>query len=278
MSLIKISLRGGGSKAPTQQIFNTAGTHTYTKPSGCSKVKVTVVGGGGGGGGCRSYTNSARTPGYTTSGGGGGAGGTAIKLIDGASVGATETVTVGTGGNGGNGWNGVGGGTSAQGGGQSSFGSHCTASGGSGGSFTGSSSTSDSANFDRHGASGAGGIGTDGDLNITGGAGEKNSLHATGQGFGATKTGYSGATLYIFNTNGGTSSLQGGQTTQLGLGFGGNIYADTTLSSNGGAGKGYGNGGNGGLTVAKYPAPTYNTMTQLGGAGSPGIVIVEEFY
>ena len=40
MSLIKVNTRGGGSKAPTQQIFDTAGTHTYTKPSGCSKVKV----------------------------------------------------------------------------------------------------------------------------------------------------------------------------------------------------------------------------------------------
>ena len=276
MALSKIQSGMGGGQPPTQQIFETAGTHTYTKPADCTKVKVTVVGGGGGGGGCRSYTNTSPTPGWTTSGGGGGAGGTAIKLIDGASVGATETVTVGTGGNGGNGWNGVGGGTSAQGGGQSSFGSHCTASGGSGGKFTGSGNTSTVQNHHRHGASGAGGVGTNGDLNITGGAGEKNSIHATGQGIGATKTGYSGATLYIFNTNGGASSLQGGQTTQLGIGFGGNIYSTGALSSNGGPGKGYGNGGNGGLTVNS--SGNAETLTQIGGNGSPGVVIVEEFY
>ena len=46
---------------------------------------------------------------------------TAIKLIDGASVGATETVTIGTGGAGGVGMN------DGTAGGTSSFGSHCSA-------------------------------------------------------------------------------------------------------------------------------------------------------
>ena len=35
--------------APTQQIFSSAGTHTYTNPSVSSKVKVTLIGAGAGG-------------------------------------------------------------------------------------------------------------------------------------------------------------------------------------------------------------------------------------
>ena len=49
MALSKIQ-SGMGGQPPTQQIFDTAGTHTYTKPANCTKVKVTVIGAGGGGG------------------------------------------------------------------------------------------------------------------------------------------------------------------------------------------------------------------------------------
>src|SRR3990167_3374733 len=73
------------SSAPTAQYFVTAGTQTYTKPSGVTKVRVTVVGGGGGGGGTGAADGNA----------GAGGGGSAIELLAGTAVGATEAVTVG---------------------------------------------------------------------------------------------------------------------------------------------------------------------------------------
>ena len=133
----------GGLKST--QVFNTAGTHTYTKPAGIRTVKVTVTGAGGGGGGFG---------GTGDLGAGGGAAGTAIETIDVSSV-STVAVNVGAGGAGGSGGN------NGTGGGGSSFGSYCTGNGGGGG---------------RHGNIGAangggGGSGTGGDINIIGGHG-----------------------------------------------------------------------------------------------------------
>src|SRR5690606_11773068 len=71
------------------QVFTESGT--YNKTAGVKMARVRVVGpGGGGGGGATSAT-----------GGGGGAGGYSEKVIAAASLGETETVTVGTGGAGG---------------------------------------------------------------------------------------------------------------------------------------------------------------------------------
>ena len=55
-----------GGNPPTMTVFTSSGT--WTKPAGCQKIKVTVVGGGGGSGGARSAT------GGTAFSGGGGAG------------------------------------------------------------------------------------------------------------------------------------------------------------------------------------------------------------
>ena len=153
MSIIKVNTRGGGGgKAPTQQIFSTAGTYTWTKPDGCSKVKVTVVGGGGGGGAAGMPAGGAQSG---RSGGGAG-GGTAIKLIDVSSI-ASETVTVGAGGTA------PASGTANAGGagGTSSFGSHCSATGGAGGRGANGGTVDSYAIF--------GGIGSNGDINIRGG-------------------------------------------------------------------------------------------------------------
>ena len=68
------NLTGVDSGFDSTQIFTSSGT--WTKPSGITKVKVTVTGGGGGGGGHNS--DDAH--------GGGGAGGTAIETIDVSSV------------------------------------------------------------------------------------------------------------------------------------------------------------------------------------------------
>ena len=117
--------------------YTTAGTFTWTKPTGANRVLVKVVGGGGGGAG---YCES------------GGAGGYSEKKIDVSAV-STVTVTVGGGGAGVTYW------AVASTGGTSSFGTYCTATGGYGSSYN-----------SQH-SGGIGGVGSGGDVNLYGGAG-----------------------------------------------------------------------------------------------------------
>ena len=173
--------------------FTTSGT--WTKSTGLKYVKVTVVAGGGGGGGGVAGVVGGR---------GGAGGGASIKYIAAATLGSTETVTVGTGGAGaapsGTGTNG----------GTSSFGAHCSATGGNGGprgdvtsavaGGTGSSGTINLSGQNGgiyHGNTSAGGIGgcspifSGGGVPGSIGAGE-NAKSNSGGGGGGGANGYSG--------------------------------------------------------------------------------------
>jgi hypothetical protein len=119
------------------QVITASGT--WNKPAGLKRIKVTVVGGGAGG-----STNASNSR------GGGGAGGASIKTIEAASLGATESVTVGAGG------------AAGSAGGTSSFGAHCSATGGAALGTTLSNG-------------GLPGVGSGGDLNLSGGGGDLSS-------------------------------------------------------------------------------------------------------
>jgi len=99
-------------------VFDASGT--WTKPTNCTAVVVEILGAGGGGGGANTVAN------LEAGAGAGGASGSYLKLFIEASLGATETVVVGSGGAGVS--TGVG-----NTGGDSSFGLHGEAEGGSGG-------------------------------------------------------------------------------------------------------------------------------------------------
>lgn len=86
---------GQSFKTPTLNVYAwTAGTYTWTKPTGCRLIKVTVVGGGGGGGPA-GIGDNLPSAGLIAASGGGGAGSVGIKWIDVSNWSNTTTVTVG---------------------------------------------------------------------------------------------------------------------------------------------------------------------------------------
>ena len=124
------------------QIFSSSGT--YFRPTGLIAAKITVVGGGGGGG----YNDGTNVC------GGGGGGGGAIRFVSSATLGASQSVTVGIGGAAGT----IISPQAGEAGGASSFGALASATGGDGGAgITGVGSH--------------GGIGSSGNLNMGGGSG-----------------------------------------------------------------------------------------------------------
>jgi hypothetical protein len=127
---------------PEYEVFTANGT--WTKPAGVRLIEVEVVGGGGGGGGSRCTSMVAS---------GGGAGGYSKKIIDVSAIGSV-TVTIGAGGTGGSYDSGYSY-TEATAGGTSSFGAHCSATGGAIG-----------VPGDQPGGGGGGGSG--GDVNLSG--------------------------------------------------------------------------------------------------------------
>ena len=158
---IATTATGGGYLQSVKVYPYTGSNQTWTRPTGVTRIKITVVGGGGNG----------------TSGGGGGAGGACIKFINVSSL-ASATVFAGN----------VAG--------SSSFSSGCSATGGTAG------------------YPGAGGVGSQGDINVTGGSGAlgfAGSIGAGGAsifggGFGAGGSGGQDGNGSPF-TQGGTSGV-----------------------------------------------------------------------
>jgi hypothetical protein len=158
-------------------VYSTAGSTTWTKPSWATSIEVILIGGGGGGGSGRK--GAAGT--LRCGGGGGSGGGFSTTIFPASYVGATETVTVGAGGTGGasqttNSTNG----NNATNGGDTSFGTKLYAPGGGGGA--GGTASSGSPGTIARGTT-AGGQGA---LSTSGGG--------SAAGIGATATGSTGST------------------------------------------------------------------------------------
>jgi hypothetical protein len=201
-------------KIPTIQTFTSSGT--WTKPAACigALVKCQAPGGGGGGADSDGTGNGA--------GGGGGAGGYAEKVILGADLGATETVTIGAVGDAG-----ANTGTTGGTGGTTSFGAHVSCTGGVGGGGVAATL----ATHTRTG--GAGGAGSSGTFNTVGGDG--------GDGFGTTNIalgGIGGSSYFGSGGRGaaGTSFSAGADGNDYGGGGGGAACVGSTTGAAGGAG------------------------------------------
>lgn len=205
------------------QIFNTAGTSTYTPTPGTASVVVEVQGGGGAGGGAPA---TAAGQGSLGSGGGAGAFGSS-RLTSGFSG---VTVTVGAGGTGNSGAAGGNGGTS-------SFGALVSAPGGNGGAVAGPStgffaSCGNSANATGGNLTNNPGQGSDVSTNISAGSSGVGKAGASKYGPGAPSVGAVGGT--------------GAAAVSFGSGGGGTGNVASSAAATGGAGK------NGIVTVWEY--------------------------
>jgi hypothetical protein len=211
-----------GYKLFDVEVFPSSGT--WTKQSGVDAVLVGVLGGGGGAGrgdGGSSEASCASA---------GSGGGFSLKWIT-EGLGATEAVTVGEGGDGG-----AAGGAAPTAGSTSSFGSHCSATGGGIGTALVSGTSA------IYTQAGAPGVGSGGDINVRGhpgGYGIRLSGTVTIPGIG----GHSG-----LGTGGPTPPTTQNEAGAHGaLGAGGNAGVSTTTTDRAG-----GNGGDGFVIVLSY--------------------------
>jgi hypothetical protein len=179
---------------------------TYTPTTGMLFTLLGTVGGGAGGGGC-----AASAAGNQSAGGSGGGGSTSLKLVSAATIGASQTVTIGAAANGGTSGNNAG-----TDGNDTSIGSLCIGKGGTHGNGAAAASSA---------LGGAGGVVGTGDITIPGAAG--------GNGMAAAIV-----TVNQASGNGGSS----------GLGFGAGGIG--VRAANGTAGSNYGGGGSGGESEA----------------------------
>ena len=269
-----------GNKAGTAQVdvYATTGTFTWTKPAGAKTVTAYVIAGGGGGGSGRASAS------WTAAGGGGGGGGSArtFVIIDAAFLGATETVTVGSGGLGAIaravGQDGLAGGN----GNPSSFGLWASASqGGGGGAGTATGGGSAGAQGSRGLFAGAaGGLGS-ATFGIGGNGNASSSCPSGGAGGGVTagspgvaSSGGTGGFQFLYNgsAQSATPANTSGVSVPVNLpyggagGGGGSASASAAASAGGNAGN-YGAGGGGGGAGQGF-------NSGAGGNGGQGIVVV----
>ena len=215
------------------QVFTSSGT--YTPTTGMLYCVIEVVGGGGGGGGTANGASLS-----AGGAGGGGGGGYARGKFSSATIGASQTVTIGAAGAAGSAGNNAGGT-----GGTTSVGALISAAGGVGGGGSSPGSV-------QSGSGGAGGAGSSGDFQTTGAPG--------GNGIGLGATASSVAISLALSGIGGSSFFGGGATSVV---SGGSAVAGTAATSSGGGGSG--------------AAVGDNASSAAGGAGVKGAVIVTEY-
>lgn len=269
-SVANVAVEVIDTSATGQQSYTTAGTYSWTAPTGVNFVSVVAVGGGGGGGG--------GAAGATFNGGGGGGGGLGWKNNIRVIPGQSYTVVVGSGGSGG-GWNQTG--QNGGNGGTSYFINTSTVSGvgGTGGGAGGGSGAGGTWTGDGGGNGGAGG-GSGGQLGSGGGGGAGGYSGNGGTGGNAwdssnVTSGSSGA--------GGGGGGGGGKFYNGGGGGGGvGILGEGANGGGGGAGGGGGggsggsSGGNGANGGGLGPGGAYGgagsgaSYNNPGGDGGPG--------
>ena len=234
------NLTGMSAGLQSMNVFTTPGTATWTKPSGITKVKVIVTGGGGG---CSAVGGNR----LDDAGAGGAAGGTAIKIIDVSSI-SSVTVTVGMGGTATpyNYNETTSASTSPNDGQPSSFGSHCSATGGKAGRsyYTNNAGVVGQA---------IPGVGSGGDINIQGGYGDLPMLN------------YNGAPDGMSAGQGGVSFWGGPGRGALDDNFTNGSHDISGGASTGSSAGAFGSGGSAGVRMF------------TGGAGTHGVVVVENY-
>lgn len=229
-------MTGGGGIVLGVQTFKTPGIFTYTPTPGMECCSIECIGGGGAGGVGLNDGPAA----FLCQGGGGGSGGYSRKLATAATIGTSQSVTVG-----------AGGASNSASGSPSSVGTLCVANGGGGGPNN---------NYTSFGGGGAGGAPGTGDIAAAGAPGEGGTyllFTPSGQQFDCS-------------TGGGGSSVFGGGATPTLVGYTGgpnNGLAASNYGSGGGGGASglygaFGNGGagSGGIVI----------ITEFAGRGSPG--------
>ena len=190
----------------SQQLFNSAGTYSWTAPTGVTKVSVVAVGGGSNGG----------TGGSASSGGGGGGGGLAYVNDITVTPGSSYAVVVGNRGTGGS----------------------CSCMSGENSTFNGSTVVATGSSHTNRHSNGSGGTASTG-TGGTGGSGGSGTLGG-GQNRGAGGGGAAG-----YSGNGGNGGSYGGSGTAAAACSGGGGGGGGTNNNNGVGGTGGGVGVNG---------------------------------
>lgn len=214
-----------------QQVFTSNGT--YTPTTGMVFCTIEMVGGGGAGGGVTG------TSGTSMGGGGGGSGAYSKASFSAATIGVSQSVTVGSGGTGVSAANGNPGTTT-------SVGTLLTAPGGGGGGFN-----NNSTNFGPPGSAASAG----------------------------TSTSTLGTALLLTGTNGGNGPIINASSTDACGGYGANSFyggggspslngtTNTAVAGNVATSKGAGGSG----------AAAFGTGSAAGGNGSSGLVVITEY-